>query len=298
MTFPPYHPFRSDKARARFLALYEQRAKLWPVPSDTKMVDTNYGQTFVRMSGPPDGPPLVLLHGGGGNSLMWVPNVKALAQHHRVYAVDNIYDFGRSVYTRPVKTQDDFVAWLDEVFNALEPERSVSLMGLSYGGWLSCLYALRVPERVDKVVLLAPVCTVLRLPLGWIARALPTLLPHPYFIKSLLRWMLPDLARKIPAMADRWGNDAFVAMRCFKLKQLVNPTVFDDTELASLLPPTLFLVGENERIYAGSPQEAIQRLRDVAPQIETEIIPDAGHDLTLVQTAMVNERISRFLVGS
>jgi pimeloyl-ACP methyl ester carboxylesterase len=298
MTFPPFHPFRSDKAKARFLALYEERAKFWPVPSETRMVDTSYGQTFVRTSGPADGPPLVLMHGGGGNSLMWIPNVGVMSDHHRVYAVDNIYDFGRSVYTRPVKTPDDFVRWLDDLLGTLEPDRPVSLMGLSYGGWLSCLYALRVPERVNKVVLLAPVCTVLPLPFVWIVRAILTLIPHRYFTKGLLRWMLPDLVREKPAMADRWANDFYVAARCFRLKRLVNPLVFSDEDLAGLKPPVLYLVGENERIYAGTARDAVQRLNRVAPQIETEVIPASGHDLTIVQAAMVNEKVVRFLAGS
>jgi pimeloyl-ACP methyl ester carboxylesterase len=57
--------------------------------------------------------------------------------------------------------------------------------------------------------------------------------------------------------------------------------------------PTLYLVGENEKIY--SPQKAIQRLNGIAPQIKTELIPDAGHDLSVVQSAMVNQIVQDFL---
>ncbi len=297
MDMPTHHPFRSEEAKQRFLALYDKRAKEWPVPSETRMIDTSYGQTFVRTSGASDGPPLVLLHGGATNSLMWIPNVKALAERHRVYAVDNIYDIGRSVYTRPVKTPDDFGLWLDEAFRALEPEKRVSLMGLSYGGWLSCLYALRNPERVDKLVLLAPVCTVLPLPKVWIARAILSALPHPYFTKSLLRWMLPDLVRERPRMAEQWAMDVYMAMRCFRPKQLVQPTVFSDEEWKRLEAPTLYLVGESERIYKGTPQEAVERLNTVAPQVKAEILPECGHDLTVLRPELVNEKVVQFLEG-
>jgi hypothetical protein len=34
---------------------------------------------------------------------MWQPMVAALSTHHRVYAVDTIWDIRRSVYTRPLK---------------------------------------------------------------------------------------------------------------------------------------------------------------------------------------------------
>ncbi len=114
-----YHPFRSATAKAQYLKLYDMRAKKWPVESETRFVDTSYGQTFIRMSGPAGAQPLVLLHGGGGNSLQWIPNIEALSKSYKVYAVDNIYDLGRSIYTRIIKSPDEFVNWLEELFSAL-----------------------------------------------------------------------------------------------------------------------------------------------------------------------------------
>ena len=94
-----YHPFRSAKAREAYLALYDQQAEHWPVPSETRMVETWYGQTFVRISGAMDAQPLVLLPGASVSSLMWMPHMEALSACCRTYAVDNIYDMGRSIYT-------------------------------------------------------------------------------------------------------------------------------------------------------------------------------------------------------
>ncbi|MBT8364261.1 MAG: hypothetical protein KJP23_06100 [Deltaproteobacteria bacterium] len=95
-----YHPFQSVAAKKEYLALYDMRVKKWPVDSQTRFVDTAYGQTFVRTSGPVGAPPLVLLHGAGGDSLQWTPNIEALSKRYRVYAVDNIYDYSRSIYTQ------------------------------------------------------------------------------------------------------------------------------------------------------------------------------------------------------
>ena len=50
---------------------------------------------------------------------------------------------------------------------------------------------------------------------------------------------------------------------------------------------------QNEKIY--SAHQAIQRLNRVVPQIQTELIPDAGHDLTIVQAEIVNRIILEFL---
>jgi len=266
------------------------------VPSETRTVDTSYGQTFIRISGPVDAPPLVLLHGGSGNSLQWIPNVKALSEFFKTYAVDNIYDYGRSVYTRPIKKPDDFINWLDELFSALELRDHINLMGLSYGGWLTSLYALRFPDRLNKIVLLAPAFTVLSIRLEWIVRAIAGSLPHRCFARSFMRWLAEDLAHKDEAgriTAEEMADEAYVAMRCFKPKRMVYPTVLTDNELQSIKVPTLYLVGENEKIY--SAQKAIQRLKKVAPHIKSEIIPNAGHDLSIVQAELVNRKVLEFL---
>jgi pimeloyl-ACP methyl ester carboxylesterase len=296
MEILPFHPFRSAKAKDQYLKLYDMRAKKWPVPSETRMVDTSYGQTFIRISGPVGAPPLVLLHGGSGNSLQWIPNIKALSGFFKTYAVDNIYDYGRSVYTRPVKNPDDFVNWLDELFSTLELGDNINLMGLSYGGWLTSLYALRFPYRLNKIVLLAPAFTVLPVRLEWIIRAIVGSLPYRRFARSFMRWLAEDLVHKDEAgriTAEEMADDAYMALRCFKPKRMVYPTALKDAEWQSLKVPTLYLVGENEKLY--SAQKAIQRLTKVAPHIKAEIIPNAGHDLTIVQAETVNRKVLEFL---
>ena len=72
--------------------------------------------------------------------------------------------------------------------------------------------------------------------------------------------------------------------------------VIRDKALQGLRVPTLVLVGENEKIY--STQKAVGRLNRVAPQIQTEIIPQAGHDLWIVQAELVTKKIIDFLDGS
>ncbi len=291
-----YHPFRSAEAKELFLNAYAQRARRWPVISECRTLETSYGHTFVRMSGPKNAPPLVLLHGLGGNSLQWAPNIRALSESYRTYAVDNVYDYGRSVYTRPMRKPDDFVNWLEEVFNALQLGDRINLMGLSYGGWLTSQFALHSPTRLDKIVLLAPASTVLPLRLMWMARAVLCALPYRVLTRSFLYWLLEDLARNDESgrvELEGWVNDSFLAVRCFKPKPLVNPTVLSDKELQSLKMPVLYMVGENEKIY--SSLEAIDRLHKVAPQIRTELIPHAGHDLTLVQAELVNQKVLEFL---
>jgi len=70
-----------------------------------------------------------------------------------------------------MRTPDDFVQWLDELFTALELH-NINVIGHSYGGWQASLYALAHPERLKKLVLLAPASAVLRPPLGLMVRAI------------------------------------------------------------------------------------------------------------------------------
>ena len=93
--------------------------------------------------------------------------------------------------------------------------------------------------------------------------------------------------------AAEYAGEAYVAAHSFKTKSLVNPHVLTNSDLMSINTPALFLVGENEKIY--SAQQAVERLNTVAPKIETAIIPDAGHDLTMAQADLVNNLILEFL---
>lgn len=259
------------------------------------MIKTSYGQTFVRVNGPEDAAPLVLLPGGNATSLIWAPNIPDLSASFRTYAVDNVYDFGRSVFSRHVRTPEDFVLWLDELFDGLALGDDVNLMGLSYGGWIASQYAISRPDRLGRVVLVAPAATVLNFNTDFLLRAVPCLIPHRYFVKNLMYWMLED-AVKDPGtrrVVDELAEDNYLGMRCFKPKQLVNPSVLSDEQLQGLEVPTLFLVAENEKIY--SAHAAMQRLREVAPGIEAVMIPNAGHDLTMVQTELVDTIILDFL---
>ena len=249
------------------------------------------------MSGPVGAPPLVLLHGAGGDSLQWIPNIEALSMSYRVYAIDNIYDYGLSIYNQPIKTPDDYVSWLGQLFSGLGLENHINLMGLSYGAWLTSQYALHFPDRLDKIVLLAPAGMVMPIRFEWIIRAVLCFVPHRYFTKSFLFWLLEDLAQKDEAsrtMLEEEVDAVFVRMRCYKPIRLIRPTVLEDAELKRIKVPALYLVGEHEKIYSAC--KAIQRLHKVAPQIITELIPNAGHDVSFVQAKLVNKKVLEFLI--
>ena len=292
----PFHPFRSARARAEYQALYLKRAKDWPVASETRLIETPAGQTFVRVSGRSPDPPLILLPGSKGTSLTWIPNIAALAARYRTYALDSIYDFGLSVSYRNIKRPDDLITWLHEVLTVLVPEGPVNLLGLSYGGWLVSQYALRFPERLHKVVLLDPAATILPVSFALIFRALLTLIPLPGFRRRFYYWLLRDTVhsgKSGQAYVDEAVADWALAECCFEPQPMVAATVLNDKSLRDFKVPCLVIIGEHEKIY--SARKAVKRLNRIAPQIKTEIIPQAGHDAWVVRADIVTSKILDFL---
>lgn len=291
-----YHPFKSRKAKEQYLKIYNAKLKEWPIHSESKIIDTSYGQTFVQISGQSDASPLVLLTGLGGNSLSWIPQIKELSEQFRTYAVDNISDIGLSVSTKAVAGPDDFTAWLDELFTALELENNINLMGASYGAWLTGEYALRHSERLHKIVMIMP-AIVQPISLEFLAK-MAQVLSDSKGATNLISWLYDDFLQKDEANQKKIEaimEEQKIVSSYFEIKPAVQPRVFEDGELQSITIPALFVVGENEKTY--SAQEAVKRLNTIAPQIKTEIIPNAGHDLMHVQEKLVIGKVLEFLNG-
>lgn len=289
-----FAPYRSEAARDSFYAYYDSlKAKEWPVVSEERTIPTSYGETFVRITGPESGPPLVLLPGAGTTSLMWAPNVQALSEACRTIAVDQIGEIGRTTCTRPVRRFENLVEWLNELFDGLKLGGGINLTGMSYGGGLAAQYALHCPERLNRLVLLAPGATVYRLNGQFVARLILSAVASRWFLDPTFRWMFADMARKDPQWIDATVELLRWVMRSLQRRQLPNPPVLTDAEWGAWRVPTLFLVGEHETIYPA--EKAVERLLRVAPMVTAEIVPGAGHDLTFVQAEVVNRRMVEFL---
>ncbi|MHA2248071.1 MAG: alpha/beta fold hydrolase [Candidatus Hodarchaeales archaeon] len=290
-----FHPFKSQKAKEAFLTYYDERAKEWPVDSETKYVNTSFGQTFVRICGPKNGPSLVLLPGDSVTMLDWIPLIENLSKDYCIYALDQIYDIGRSIYSRPIKKPEDFTKWLDEVFIALNLD-NINLMGYSYGGWQASLYALSHPERLKKLILLAP-ATALTTRLRTIIRViLYAVIPVQFMVKNYIYWFMADSVRKneeTKKIIDEMITETMLAKKCFKSRKFVNPTVLTDDDWQNLNVPILFLTGENEVLY--SAKKAIQHLKNLTPNIRTAITSDVGHDLHIVKPDWVTTQVLKFL---
>jgi len=280
--------FATPEGRAKYMEAYEAMFTLWKVPHDEIKVKTSYGSTHINISGPENGHPLVLLHGAGLTSTVWFANIAELCARHRVYAVDVIADAGKSVADRLLMKRADYALWLSEVFDGLNIERC-NLLGHSFGGWLTLNMALAYPERLRKIILLAPAASFR--PLGFITKLILHL--AEFKIHPPAKSMLQVAAAKGTVLEDTFIHHIEMVMRYCRPATSMFPTVYTDTELKQIDLPALLLIGAGEKIY--NPQKAVERAQRWMLDLTAEIIPNAGHLLIMDQPEIINARILNFL---
>ncbi len=101
------------------------------------------------------GPPVIAIHGLGATKASFLATVAALADRHRVIAID-LPGFGDS--DKPVGAPYDarwFATAIVQLLDALELDRA-DLIGNSLGGRVALEVGLRAPERLQRLALLAP----------------------------------------------------------------------------------------------------------------------------------------------
>ncbi|MGK5533268.1 alpha/beta fold hydrolase [Streptomyces sp. URMC 129] len=121
--------------------------------ADATYLDVEGGPAVrVRVSGPQDGPPVLLLHGIGRSLEDWAPAHDLLARGHRTISMD-LPGFG---LTRRGKGRPGLAAFARSavgVLDALGERRPVWLMGNSLGGAVAMTVAVTHPGRVAGLVL-------------------------------------------------------------------------------------------------------------------------------------------------
>ena len=245
-----------------------------PVANEQQRVSTCFGETFVLSSGPGHAPPLVLLHGGNTNSLMWLRSLPAWTRRFRVHAVDTIGDPGFSAPARPSLDSDAHARWLDDVWRALKITRAV-IVGASFGGWIALDYAIRRPESVDRVALLAPAGIVRMDPVSQLKVAGLTMLGAPGRRKALEMTLgvNPDaLGEEGRAFLDFQG----LVQKSF-LSRIALPKVISSTSLQEVRVPVLAVLGERDIFYRVDPMQ--QRIESCLPQAKIHRLAGVGHGL-------------------
>ncbi|MCI0643114.1 MAG: alpha/beta hydrolase [Gemmataceae bacterium] len=126
---------------------YGARVLLSKGGGQEEIIDVAGRSTVMRHGG--EGPPLVYLHSGLGESFMWLPFFQSWSKKFRVL-VPTHPGFGNSGGFDQIDNIEDMAFHYVEMLDALGLEE-VCLGGVSVGGWIAAEFAVRWPERVKKL---------------------------------------------------------------------------------------------------------------------------------------------------
>lgn len=110
------------------------------------------GHIFWREIG--QGPTLVFLHGSWDDSSQWLRTIEHLSPYYQCFAPD-LLGFGDSERPNVHYSIDLEVECLAQYLDTLKLQQ-VYLIAHSVGGWVAASYAIKYPDRVQGLVLLAP----------------------------------------------------------------------------------------------------------------------------------------------
>jgi pimeloyl-ACP methyl ester carboxylesterase len=270
-----------DDARRRVLA---------GAPVSERRLDLAGVSTAVLEAG--DGPPVVLLHGQGGWSGMWLPVAGDLAATHRVIAAD-LPGLGASEVPGGPPDAARVLAWLGELIRETCPAPP-ALVGASLGASIAARFAIAHPDRLSRLVLVSagglgrfrPAPGVLLALVRFVAR------PSRRTQRAFLRQVTVDPAGARAAMGERWE-----ASQAYGLELARTPSVREANrrmlrelgtkmippeELARIAVPTSLIWGRHDRVMRlRIAQEASARYG-----WPLEVIEDAGHFLVERPEAM------------
>jgi pyruvate dehydrogenase E2 component (dihydrolipoamide acetyltransferase) len=236
-----------------------------------------------------DGPPIVFVHGFGGDLNAWMFNQPALAEKHRTVALDLSGHGGSTKIMDFALDAAGFAADIDHVLAAAGIDR-VHLVGHSMGGAIAASFASSQPKRVASLTLVAPAGLGPEINGEFIdgfvkaerrreAQEVLRLLVHDpelvsrAMVEDVLRYKrLDGVAAALSAIADEWFPNG-------KQRQK-----FD---IGSLTMPVQIIWGHDDRIIPAAHGEGL------AGKVPVHVLDNAGHLPHMEKAAEVNRLIAR-----
>jgi pimeloyl-ACP methyl ester carboxylesterase len=225
------------------------------------------------------GPPLLLVHGFPSNAAAWSAIVPRLEAERSMVALDMV-GFGQSTRRprRPM-TGNAYADRLVALMDALELER-IDVAGLSWGGSVVQRLAVRHPERVHRLVLLASVNAARVLPLRTSnLLGLAVAIRFPAVARRVVRRFLartsadPDLP--VEALVRAYVEPLRQPSTLAAMQRFVRDTAATQPiDLGGITAPTLVVAPQADRIV---PPALQQEIAELIPNAQYEPIPVVGH---------------------
>jgi pimeloyl-ACP methyl ester carboxylesterase len=263
-------------------------------------VELSEGVTHYELSGPEDGPVVVLVHGGSIPFYVWDAQAPALANAgHRVLRYTQ---YGRGYSDRPDTPYDRalYQRQLTELLSALGIDGPIDVVGVSFGGAIAATFTAENPDRVGKLALIAPVVDysegralfdLAKIPVvsEWYARvfavrAVVSRANHFFEVSGAP----PIYAERFDAQTRFVGFER--ALLSFSRTDAL--TSYADTYAALGDQPKLLLWGAKD---AEIPAHHMQLLRDTLTNLTYRELPTGTHAATTEHPEETNAALTRFL---
>lgn len=241
------------------------------------------------------GPPVVFVHGLGGNHMSWWQQLPAFEEHytcvvfaHRGFA-PSTEDAGGPGATA---FADDLAALIDHLGG-----ESVRLVAQSMGGWTALAYALSHPERVRALVLCDTTGTLWHPDFPAIFSSQPSGREQALFERGIHPAGGERMAREQPALHRLYwqiNNLASAVDKDLLRRQLGELRATPPEALQALTMPVLCLAGEEDIVI---PPETVRIAAGCFPDGRFVSVPAAGHSVYFERAAAFNQLVRDFLDG-
>ncbi len=264
-------------------------------------IRTNGQELYYEIHG--EGPPLILVMGIGYDSSLWMlQQVPVLSTSFRVVLLDN-RDAGRSSRAERAYAIADMADDLAGVLDELDIRRT-HLLGLSMGSMIGMEFALRHPERLDRLVLAGPGAAPARSAVdpisiwSWVKSHDPG---GEVFGAQQFTWLFSSAFLRTPrAVQDTAtmlaGNPYPVEPEAYD-RQAQAYTRFDALDrLGDIRAETLVVVGEQDLL---TPPWVAREVAAGIPGARYELVTGDGssHVLPLERPEDFNRIVTQFLAG-
>jgi pimeloyl-ACP methyl ester carboxylesterase len=261
-----------------------------------QFVTLSHGIVHVRVAGPEQGRPVVLVHGFSvPNYVFDQTSADLAASGFRVIRFDL---YGRGWSDRPEVDYDRelFSNQLLELMDTLQLPKA-DLVGLSMGGAIVGRFAAGHPERVRSLALVAPLTQPQDI----------SVMAWPGVGEWLMRtWYLPKLAgsqledfphpERVPGWAERFQPqmryDGFGRAILSTMRHVITQSSLPDFEKVGKSGlPVLLIWGEADKTVPYAQHAAVQR---AIPQAQFISLPATGHLAVVEEPALTDTQLAAF----
>ncbi|KAI4383476.1 hypothetical protein MLD38_009310 [Melastoma candidum] len=273
-------------------------------PTLVDLHDGTFIHTWIPKKPDPAKPNLVFLHGVGANAMwQWNDFFPCFTSRYNVYIPDLLF-FGDSYTSRPDRS-DSFQARCVAATMEANGVKKMSVVGMSYGGFVAYQISAQYPERIEKLVLIcAGVCMEEEdmdrglFGVASVDDAVSVLLPQtPDKVRDLIRFTFhKPPKRNLPSCFLK----DFINVMCKEYLQekteLIHALHKDRklSNLPKLAQSPLIIWGEYDRVF---PMELAHRLqRHVGEDAKVVVLKDAGHAINVEKPKEMLKHMKSFLL--